>query len=69
MSRKTLPVTQIVERANEMLAAPGSTPEGREAICVMVESLLLEAGRYGGFRYLPTTEVLGAGSRRVYMVK
>lgn len=67
--RKTLPISQLVERANEMLAAPGSTPEGREAICVMIESLLLDAGRYGGFRYLPTTEVEGAGTRRAYMMK
>jgi hypothetical protein len=54
MSRKTVPVADLVDRANRMLAADGSTPEGRAAIAVMVESVLLDTGNYRGFSYLPS---------------
>lgn len=64
--RKTIEVEFVVQRANTYLSSAESTADGREAVCSIVESVLFEAGRYAGFRYLPTNEAAGAGTRREY---
>lgn len=69
MPRKTVSVESLLRQANAMLAAKGSTPDGREAVCALLESVLLETGNYVGFRYLDTNEVEGAGTRRQYAMK
>lgn len=67
--RKTVDVDFVLARGNTYLASNESTEDGREAVCAIIESVLFEAGRYAGFRYLPTNEVNGAGSRREYFTK
>ncbi len=52
MGNKTVKVADLLERANRMLAAPGSTREGRVAVSVFIESILHETRNYAGFRYL-----------------
>jgi hypothetical protein len=37
-----------------MLAAPGGTAEGRQALAVLVENMLMSTGNYRGFGYLPS---------------
>lgn len=69
MPRKTIEVDALLKMANSQLAAKGSTPDGREAVCAFIEGVLLEVGRYAGFRYIETTEVAGAGTRREYFIK
>lgn len=66
---KTVKIEKLLERVNNALAAPDSTPDGREALCAVLESVLLDANQYAGFSYLTTDEALGAGSRRRYMMK
>jgi hypothetical protein len=76
MTRKTIEVAEIIRKANGVLAAPGSTVEGREAVSCILESILHETGNYSGYRYLElkisatgTVETLGCGSRREYFIK
>lgn len=77
--RQTVPVAELVRRTNRMLAAPGSTREGRQALASLLEEVLQQTGQYKGFgyqpsEYLPATEqtdtnVLRAGyddTRRRY---
>jgi hypothetical protein len=76
MTRKTFEVSNVLETVNGYLAAPDSTPDGREAVASMLESILFETGNYAGFRYLEqemhddgTVKTLGCGSRRKYFSK
>lgn len=66
MSRKTIEVGKILKLANHVLANPNSTPDEREGICSMIETVLFETGNYNGYRYLDTDEIEGNGSRRHY---
>lgn len=59
MSRKTIEVGKVVERANTFLAAPDSfSIEGldphsqRLGVAGLLESILHETGNYKGFNYL-----------------
>jgi hypothetical protein len=76
MARKTIEIAKTLQLVNAHLAAPDSTPDGREAVASMMESILFETGSYGGFRYLElemhndgTVKTLGNGSRREYFAK
>ncbi len=76
MTRKTISVSKALAFANQTLAAPDTTPDGREAVCELIESILFESGQYAGFRYLEqemhedgTVKTLGSGSRRKYFMK
>jgi hypothetical protein len=69
MPRKTINVSEVLELANNMLAHPASSPDGREATCVLFESILIATDQYGGFRYLDTSEIEGSGTRREYFMK
>ena len=53
MSRKTIPVAEVVRRGNHMLAesVPGAR-EGRIAIAILLEDVLMATGNYKGFQYL-----------------
>jgi len=66
MSRKTIEVGKILGMVNMALAHPDSTPDGREAMCAILESVLMESGSYEGYAYLDTDEVEGNGTRRKY---
>ena len=57
MPRKTFEIATFVETANTMLRISGGTVEAREALGTLVESTLMSAGVYAGFRYLTTDEV------------
>jgi hypothetical protein len=57
MPRKTFEIATFVETANTMLRQSGGTVNGREQICTLVETTLMSAGVYAGFRYLTTDEV------------
>ena len=59
--RKTIRIADLIHEANVMLAADGSTPDGRIAIAVLVERLLMDANAYRGYgyqrsQYLPAAE-------------
>jgi hypothetical protein len=66
MSRKTVEVGKILAMVNVALACPDSTPDGREALCTMLETVLMDAGSYQGYSYIDTDEVEGNGTRRKY---
>ena len=57
MPRKTFEIATFVETANTMLRISGGTVEAREALGTLVESTLMSACVYAGFRYLTTDEV------------
>jgi hypothetical protein len=76
MARKTIEIARTLRMANAYLAAPDTTPDGREAIASMITGILQDTGNYGGFRYLElemhddgTVKTLGCGSRREYFNK
>jgi hypothetical protein len=69
MPRKTINVSKVLELANNMLAHPASLPDGREATCEMLETILFASGQYDGYRYLDTSEIEGGGTRREYFMK
>ena len=76
MARKTIEIAKTLQMANAHLAAPDSTPDGREAIASMITAILQDTGNYAGFRYLEqemhangTVKTLGCGSRREYFRK
>lgn len=51
-ARKTVRIADVVRTANVMLAAPGSTTDGRIAVAVLLERVLMDCNAYKGFRYL-----------------
>jgi hypothetical protein len=65
MARKTLTVTALRDKTNSMLAAEGSTPEGRIALAVLLESVLFETGNYHGFNYQASEKVEDPQGERV----
>ena len=50
--RSTIKRNVIVETANKILAAPGSSVAERQAIIAMTSDILIEGGSYSGFLYL-----------------
>jgi len=56
MARKTFEIATFAEQANAMLRAEG-TPASRLAIATLVETTLMGAGVYAGFRYLQVGEI------------
>ena len=50
MSRKTIAVQDVLDRANMMLQTQ-STQHGRQAVYVLLESVLHATGNYKGFKY------------------
>ena len=69
MPRKTIDVNAVLRLANAYLASEKTGADEREGVITMIEGVLFLADNYGGFRYLETTEVDGAGSRREYFLK
>lgn len=64
MSRKTFKVADLVAKVNTMNAMTLDTPEGkgqREALNILIESVLMSTDNYKGFcywadQYLPASE-------------
>jgi hypothetical protein len=57
MPRKTFEIATFMEQANTMLRLSGGTVNARETISTLVESTLMSAGVYAGFRYLHESEL------------
>lgn len=66
MARKTIEVGKLLHMGNFFLAGKNNTPDERQAICSMIESMLQQTGNYQGYRYLDTAEIEGNGTRRAY---
>jgi len=66
MGRKTIEVHTLLNMANAALSTKDSTADGREAMCAMIEKVLLNTSNYAGYRYLTTNEIAGSGTRRYY---
>lgn len=49
---KSLKIATFLDTANAMLAAPEPTRIERLTLCTLIESTLMAAKAYGGFRYL-----------------
>jgi hypothetical protein len=63
MSRKTIPVADVVEMANDMLAnSADSKEQGREGIRMLLEQILHATGNYRGYSYLDGHEAVIAGT-------
>jgi hypothetical protein len=52
MSRKTVSVTEMLDFANESLAADYHSLEYKQGICSMIEKILHKSGNYNGFMFL-----------------
>jgi len=52
MSRKTISVEKIKNKANELLANPDIIMEEKLGVITMIESVLHETDNYNGFMYL-----------------
>ena len=57
MARKTFEIATFVETANTMLRQFGGTVHAREQIGTLVETTLMGAGAYAGFRYISNIEI------------
>lgn len=68
MGRKTIEVGKLLHMGNFFLASDNTTPDEREAVCSIIESVLQQTGNYQGYRYLDTAEIEGNGTRRAYFV-
>ena len=53
--RKTIEVEWMLNWANKQLAYEGHNQQHKAGICTMIERLLLDTGRYNGYRYLITS--------------
>ena len=56
MSKKTVPVLEMLEFANESLAFKNHSIEFKEGICSMIEKILHKSGNYNGFMFLDQEE-------------
>lgn len=56
MSRKTVSVLEMLEFANESLAADYHTLEFKEGVCAMIEKILMKSDNYSGFMFLDSAE-------------
>ena len=63
MSRKTIEVDALIEKANFLLSTEGNhvNPSYREGICDLLESILHRTGNYRGFNYI---EWMNGGASR-----
>ena len=52
MSKKTVSVLEMLEFANESLAADYHSIEFKEGICSMIEKILIKTDNYRGFMFL-----------------
>ena len=56
MSRKTISVEKIKNKANNLLANPDIQMEQKLGVITMIEGILSETDNYNGFRYLNLEE-------------
>lgn len=51
MSRKTIPVADVVDAVNAMLEKSICGPEGRYGLMTLLERILHDTGNYWGFQF------------------
>lgn len=51
-AKKTIPVDDVLNWANGLLAHPNNTQEFKEGICCFIEHILHTTNNYNGFRFL-----------------
>ena len=56
MSKKTVPVLEMLEFANESLAQEYHSLEFKQGICAMIEKILHKSDNYNGFMFLDSAE-------------
>ena len=54
---KTIKVEKVRTQINSMIAGSTCSPDGRQGMIQVLESILHESGNYNGFRYLLSDEV------------
>ena len=64
--RKTIEVQWMLNWANKQLAYEGHNQQHKAGICTMIERLLLDTGRYNGYRYIHPTIPTAEYSREYY---
>ena len=70
MGRKTFDVDNFRIMVNAMIAdSPRDAREGRVALSVLLETVLMQAGRYAGFRYTDGNQGNTDDTRRIYGIK
>jgi hypothetical protein len=57
MPRKTFEIATFMETANTMLRQPAGSAHARGQIATLIETTLMGAGVYAGFRYLALNEL------------
>ncbi len=57
MTKKTISVNEVIDRANKMLSESLGDSASREGIMMLTENILHATGNYRGFRYLIKNEV------------
>jgi hypothetical protein len=67
MARKTIPVADLVDKVNAMIAysaeyCPASAQDDRYALGTLLESVLYDTGNYKGFRFLADPDEVRAGN-------
>lgn len=55
--RKTLKLIELINEVNERLAHSKTGPEGRYALCMLLEQFLFANNAYAGFQYLTEEQV------------
>ena len=66
MPRKTIAISDITTRINAMIeASPEDHIQGRQALAVLLETLLMETGNYRGFHYLASATRDADGIRAI----
>ncbi|MCK5641681.1 MAG: hypothetical protein KAJ19_12845 [Gammaproteobacteria bacterium] len=61
MPKKTIKVAQVIDTANKVLASELEY-EGKKAVSIFLEALLLDNGSYEGFEYLNPDDLSEGGS-------
>ena len=54
--RKTLPIKDLIERANAIMAKDQPAPAHRMTIFSFVQDILMDTGNYRGFNYIHWAE-------------
>jgi hypothetical protein len=58
MSKKTVPVLEMLEFANESLACKDHSIEFKQGVCSMIEKILMKSDNYNGFMFLDADAAL-----------
>ena len=57
MARKTVDVSYVLEKANNMLRLGTTSPDARHGVITLLTEILHTTGNYNGFRHLTINEI------------